>query len=128
MIIGSHLLLSGQDRVADRGFFRDGLGVRSLAVGESWLIFSTPPAEGGIHPLDGEFSQRPAGHQRRGAVLYSLCDDLEAHSQFLNGRNVHCTGMQSAPWGRVATIPLPSGSHIGLYQPLHTTAFNLNSH
>lgn len=126
MIISSHLLLSSQDRAADRGFFSDRLGVRSLEVGEGWLIFATP-AEGGIHPLHGEFSQRPAGRQRTGAVLYSMGDDLESQIEFLNGRNVHCTGMQSAPWG-LTTIPLPSGGHIGLYQPLHTTALNFNSH
>jgi len=53
-------------------------------------------------------------------------DDREAQIEFLNGRNVHCAGMQPAPWDRVTTIPLPSGGHIGLYQPLHTTTFNLN--
>ena len=127
MIIGLHLLLSSQDRAADPGFFRDGLGVRSLEVGEG-LILAMPPAEAGIHPLDGEFSQRTAVHQLLGAVLYSMGDDLEAHIEFLNRRNVRCTGMQSAPWRRATTVPLPSGSHIGLYQPLHTTAFILNLH
>ena len=128
MIIGSHLLLCSQDPAADRGLFRDVSGFRSLEVGGGWLNFATPPAEAGIHPLDGEFSRRPARHQRIDAVLYLKCDDLEAQIEVRSGRKVHCSGMQSAPWRRVTTVPLPGGSHIGLYQPLHTTAFILNLH
>jgi catechol 2,3-dioxygenase-like lactoylglutathione lyase family enzyme len=126
MIIASHFLLYSQDLEADRAFFRDVLGFRSVDLGGGWLIFAMPPAEAGIHPLEGEFSQPRAGSQLMGAALYLMCDDLDAQIEFLEGRNVHCTGTQAAPWGRTTTIPLPSGGHIGLYQPLHTTAFDLN--
>jgi catechol 2,3-dioxygenase-like lactoylglutathione lyase family enzyme len=127
MITGTHLLLYSNDPEADRAFFRDVLGFRSLDVGEGWLIFAMPPAEAGIHPLDGEFSQKHAGHDLLGAVLYLMCDDLDAMMASLKTKNVQCTAIQAANWGRATAIPLPSGGQIGLYQPSHPTAFNLNS-
>jgi hypothetical protein len=33
-----------------------------------------------------------------------------------------CTEVDEAEWGIKTTIPLPSGSEIGLYQPKHETA------
>ena len=127
MIIGAHFLLYSKDPEADRAFFRDVLGFRYVDVGEGWMIFAMPPAEAGIHPLDGEFSQRHAGHDLLGAVLYLMCDDLEALIKSLEAKNVRCTEVEKAPWGIKTTIPLPSGGAIGLYQPAHPTALNLNS-
>ena len=127
MIIGAHFLLYSKDPEADRAFFRDVLGFRSVDVGEGWLIFAMPPAEAGSHPAEGdaEFSQQHAGHRLLGAVLYLMCDDLEAHMASLKTKNIHCTEVQTAGWGITTTIPLPSGGSIGLYQPRHATAFNL---
>jgi catechol 2,3-dioxygenase-like lactoylglutathione lyase family enzyme len=125
MITGAHLLIYSKDPEADRAFFRDILGFRSVDVGQGWLIFALPPAEAGIHPLEGEFSQQHAGHRLLGAVLYLMCDDLDALTASLKKKKVHCTEEQAAPWGRATTIQLPSGGHIGLYQPSHATAFNL---
>lgn len=127
MIIGAHFLLYSKDPEADRAFFRDVLGFRYVDVGEGWMIFAMPPAEAGIHPLDGEFTQRHAGHDLLGAVLYLMCDDLEALIKSLEAKNVRCTEVERAPWGIKTTIPLPSGGAIGLYQPAHPTALNLNS-
>lgn len=127
MIIGAHFLLYSPDPEADRAFFRDVLGFRSADVGEGWLIFAMPPAEAAIHPLDGEFSQRHAGHELLGAVLYLMCDNLDAMIASLKAKNVECTELETAPWGIRTTIPLPSGGEIGLYQPTHVTALNLNS-
>jgi len=127
MIIGTHVLLYSRNPEADRAFFRDVLGFRSLDVGEGWLIFAMPPAEVGIHPLDVEFTQQHAGHDLLGAVLYLMCDDLAAMIASLKAKNVQCTPVQAAGWGDATTIPLPSGGQIGLYQPRHPTAFNLNS-
>jgi catechol 2,3-dioxygenase-like lactoylglutathione lyase family enzyme len=123
MIFGAHFLLYSKNPEADRAFFRDVLGFRAIDVGEGWLIFAMPPAEAGIHPLEGEFSQQHAGHQLLGAVLYLMCDDLEASIASLKAKHVHCTEVQAAPWGNATTIALPSGGHIGLYQPSHPTAF-----
>jgi catechol 2,3-dioxygenase-like lactoylglutathione lyase family enzyme len=127
MIFGAHVLFYSQDPEADRAFFSDVLGLRSVDVGHRWLIFGLPPAEAAIHPADGDFSQTHAGHGLMGAVLYLMCDDLNAEIASLRGKKVHCTEIQEAPWGSSTTIPLPSGRAIGLYQPRHETALNLNS-
>lgn len=127
MIIGSHFLLYSRDPEADRDFFRDVLGFTYVDAGEGWLIFAMSPAEMGIHPLEGEFSQQHAGHQLLGAVLYLMCDDLEASIASLEAKKVRCTEIERAPWMTVTTIPLPSGGSIGLYQPRHQTALNLHS-
>jgi hypothetical protein len=127
MIIGAHLLLYSKNPGADRAFFRDILGFRSVDAGEGWLIFAMPPAEAGIHPLDGEISQRHAGQELLGAVLYLMCDDLKGFMASLKRKKVHCSEVQKASWGSTTTIPLPSGGSIGLYQPTHPTALNLKA-
>jgi hypothetical protein len=128
MIIGSHFLLDRKDAEADRAFFRDVLGFRCADAGEGWLILAMSPAEAGIHPLEiGQFLQRHAGHDLLGAVLYLMCDDPKAQIASLNAKKVQCSEIETAPWGRVTTIPLPSGGRIGLYQPQHPTALNLGS-
>ncbi|HUC29714.1 MAG TPA: VOC family protein [Candidatus Acidoferrum sp.] len=127
MIIGSHFLLYSKNPEADRAFFQDVLGFRSVDAGEGWLIFAMSPAEMGIHPLEGEFSQSHGGQQLLGAVLYLMCDDLDALMASLKAKKVQCSDVEKAPWGSVTTIPLPSGGRIGLYQPRHPTALNLKS-
>jgi len=127
MILGTHFLLYSQDAEADRAFFRDVLELPFVDVGQGWLIFGMSPAEAGIHPLEGEFSQDHAGHQLLGAVLYLMCDDLEGTMKTLAAKNVRCTEVETAPWGRKTTIPLPSGGEIGLYQASHPTALHLKS-
>ena len=127
MIFGAHILFYSQNPEADRAFFTDVLKLGSVDVGHGWLIFALPPAEAAIHPADGEFSQIHAGHQLMGAVLYLMCDDLHAEITALKQKGVPCSEIQQAPWGSSTTIPLPSGSSIGLYQPRHETALNLKS-
>jgi len=127
MITGAHILFYSKDPEADRAFFSKVLGFRSVDVGHGWLIFAMPPAEAAIHPADGDFSQLHAGHELLGAVLYLMCDDLKAQISSLQERNVRCTEIQEAPWGLSTTIPLPSGGALGLYEPRHATALNLNS-
>jgi catechol 2,3-dioxygenase-like lactoylglutathione lyase family enzyme len=125
MITGAHILFYSTDPEADRAFFKRILGFRSVDVGGGWLIFALPPAEAAIHPVDKEFSQRHAGQKLLGAVLYLMCDDLEATVAKLRKKKVKCTKVQKADWGISTTIPLPSGAGIGLYQPAHPTALNL---
>ena len=127
MIFGAHILFYSQEPEADRAFFCSVLGLRSVDVGHGWLIFAMPPAEAAIHPTELEFSQTHAGQQLMGAVLYLMCDDLKTEIASLRRKNVECTEIQEAPWGSSTTIPLPSGRAIGLYQPRHETALNLNS-
>ena len=123
MITGAHLLLYSKNAEADRAFFRDVLGFRSVDVGGGWLIFALPPAEMGIHPGSGDFVQLHADQHLLGAVLYLMCDDLKSTTRFLRDHKVECSDVIEAGWGFSTTVPLPSGGRIGLYQPRHPTAF-----
>src|SRR5687767_14516094 len=118
MINGAHWLLYSKDPDADRTFFRDVLQLKSVDVGGGWLIFKSPPSELACHPVeDGKpFVQKHAEHDLLGAVLYLMCDDIDATLTMLKGKNVPCTATEEAPWGRIAIIDLPSGGSIGLYQ------------
>ena len=127
MIFGAHILFYSQDPEADRTFFANVVGLRSVDVGHGWLIFSLPPAEAAIHPAEDDFSQTHAGEKLMGAVLYLMCDDLKAEIASLKLKNVQCTETQQAPWGISTTITLPSGRAIGLYQPRHQTALSSGS-
>ena len=127
MIFGAHILFYSHNPEADRAFFTNILGLGSVDVGHGWLIFAMPPAEAAIHPAEDDFSQTHAGEQLIGAVLYLMCDDLKAEIASLKQKDVQCSEIQQAPWGMSTTIPLPSGRALGLYQPRHQTALNLNS-
>jgi hypothetical protein len=127
MIIGAHILLYSEKPEADRAFFRDVLQFRSVDVGGGWLIFKLPRSEAALHPTEGKSrKQKHAGHQLLGAVLYLMCDDLRAQIKSLKAKKVACTKVQKAPWGIVTTIRLPSGGELGLYQPRHPTALDLD--
>jgi hypothetical protein len=119
---GAHVLFYSRNPEADRAFFRDVLEFRALDIGHGWLIFGLPPAEAAVHPVDGVFSQRHAGHDMMGALVYLMCDDLKATIKALAAKNVTCTEVDEAEWGIKTTIPLPSGGELGLYQPKHQTA------
>ena len=126
MIFGAHILFYSRDPEADRNFFSQVLGLGSVDVGHGWLIFGLPPAEAAVHPADNDFSQTHAGEKLMGAVVYLMCDNLAAEIAALKQKGVQCTETQQAPWGISTTIPLPSGRAIGLYQPRHETALNLD--
>ena len=109
MINGVHFLLYSKDPEADRAFFQDVLGFRSVDAGHGWLIF-----------------QLHAEHPLLGAVLYLMCDDLRSTMQFLKNKQVECMETLEADWGITTTVKLPSGGSIGLYQPKHPTAIALS--
>ena len=125
MIIGAHILIYSTDPEADRAFFRDVLEFPSIDIGHGWLIFALPPAEAAVHPSDGQFAQRHGGHDLPGALLYLMCDDLNAFIASLAAKNIRCTEIETAAWGIRTTIRMPSGGEIGLYQPSHPTALGL---
>ena len=52
MITGTHVIIYTKDAEADRAFFRDVLGFRSVDAGQGWLIFALPPSEAAFHPED----------------------------------------------------------------------------
>ena len=123
MIFGAHVLLYSSDAEADRTFFRDVLQLKHVDVGGGWLIFALPPSELAVHPADGTSGQRHGGHVLLGAHIYLMCDDLDETVKTLQAKHVVCGDIGREPWGITTTVRLPSGGEIGLYQPLHQTAF-----
>jgi len=117
MIIGAHVIVYSQDAEADRVFFRDVLGFKSVDAGHGWLIFALPPAEAAFHP--DELNDRQE--------LYLMCDDLKAEMSALKKKGVACSEVHRERWGSITKITLPGGGRIGLYQPKHPTALALDS-
>jgi catechol 2,3-dioxygenase-like lactoylglutathione lyase family enzyme len=112
MIFGAHIVLYTTDAEADRAFFSDVLGLKSVDAGHGWLIFALPPSEAAFHP-----SAENGMHE-----LFFMCDDLKAEMACLAQKNVECSEIQEARWGSIAKMRLPGGSDISLYQPKHPTA------
>jgi hypothetical protein len=125
MITGAHFLLYSKDADADRAFIRDVLEWHSVDLGHNWLIFRVPPAEMAVHPSSGDFVQRHGDDALLGIVLYLMTDDLASIIQSLEKRGIRCSPVVTADWGSSTTLRLPSGGHIGLYQPTHATAIEL---
>jgi catechol 2,3-dioxygenase-like lactoylglutathione lyase family enzyme len=115
MISGAHIIVYSKNAEADRTFFRDVLGFKSVDAGHGWLIFALPAAEGAFHP-----SEENGVHE-----LYFLCDDLKSEMASLAKKNVKCSKVQEERWGSITKMQLPGGGKIGLYQPKHPTAFGL---
>jgi catechol 2,3-dioxygenase-like lactoylglutathione lyase family enzyme len=109
MISGAHIVLYSRDPEADRAFFRDVLGFKSVDAGHAWLIFALPASEAAFHPSDSNGSHE----------LYLMCDDLKAEMTALMTKGVSCSGVHEERWGSITRIRLPSGSELGLYQPKH---------
>jgi catechol 2,3-dioxygenase-like lactoylglutathione lyase family enzyme len=115
MIFGAHVIIYSKDAEADRAFFRDILGFKSVDAGHGWLIFAIPPGEAAVHPADASGSHE----------LYFMCDDLKAEMTSLALKGVRCSTVQEQRWGSIAKMQLPGGGEIGLYQPKHPTALAL---
>lgn len=119
MIVGSHMILYSRDAEADRAFIRDTLGFTGIdADGKGWLIFKLPPAEIAVHPTDETDSR----HE-----IYLLCDDIEKLLAELSAKGVTISSpVGDKGWGLLASIALPGGSDLGLYEPRHPVAYDLD--
>ena len=115
MISGAHVVVYSKDAEADRTFFRDVLGFKSVDAGHGWLIFALPQAEAAFHP-----STENGPHE-----LYFMCDGLKAEMTSLAKKGVKCSEVEEARWGSITKMRLPGGGEVGLYQPKHPTAFGL---
>lgn len=116
MINGAHVILYSRDAEADRAFLRDVLGAKSVDAGGGWLILQLPPAELAVHPTDTDQKHE----------LYFMCDDVEATVTELKNRDVEFTAPVSEQrWGKITAFRLPGGGEVGLYEPLHPTAYDL---
>jgi predicted enzyme related to lactoylglutathione lyase len=110
MINGAHAIIFSSDADADRKFFDQVLGLRSVDAGGGWLIFALPPAELAVHPADA----------KPGQELYLLCEDVDATVAELEKKGVSVERpLVDQRWGRLAYIGLPSGGRLGIYQPRH---------
>lgn len=112
MITGAHIILYSRNAEADRAFFRDILGFDSVDAGHGWLIFALPPAEAAIHPAETN-----GRHQ-----LYLLCDDLQATLASLEAKKVVVRVLPEERWGSIASLELPGGGTLAIYEPKHATA------
>ena len=115
MVSGAHVIVYSKNAEADRAFFREVLGFKSVDAGHGWLIFALPPGEAAVHPSDEN-----SAHE-----LYFMCDDLKAEMSSLATKGVQCSKVQELRWGSITNMLLPGGGKLGLYQPKHPTALNL---
>ena len=114
MINGAHIVLYTKDPAADRAFFRDVLQLPSVDAGHGWLIFALPPAEAAFHDADHNDLPEKAKHE-----LYLMCDDIAATLRDLQKRKVPVSDATEQRWGSLATLTLPGGGKVGIYQPKH---------
>ncbi len=113
MITGIHALIYSTDPAGVREFLRDKLGWSHVDNGDGWLIFALPPAELGVHPTEG------AGEHE----LWLMCDDIEATVADLSAKGVEFTGPPvDQRFGVVATMRLPGGGTLSVYEPRHRLA------
>jgi catechol 2,3-dioxygenase-like lactoylglutathione lyase family enzyme len=120
MITGTHALIYAEDADAARAFFRDVLGRPGVDAGGGWLICSLPPAELGIHPAGGD--EAPSGTHR----ISLMCDDIEQTIAELEAKGVEFTGpVRDQGYGLVATMVIPGGAKVDLYEPRHPVAYDL---
>ena len=117
VLTGVHIVVYSKDPDADRAFFKDTLGFRSVDAGRGWLIFAVPAAEVAFHP-DNENNK----HE-----MFFTCDDIEVQMADLRKKHVQVGETSEERWGTRTTISLPGGGTIGLYQPKHPVTFQTNS-
>jgi predicted enzyme related to lactoylglutathione lyase len=115
-ITAAHVLLYTPEAEALRATLRDVFGWRHVDDGEGWLVFALPPAELGVHPSDGE-----THHQ-----LSLMCDDIGTTVAELREQGIEVRGEpEDMGFGVGATIVLPGGVEMLLYEPRHATPLEL---
>jgi predicted enzyme related to lactoylglutathione lyase len=125
VINATHSIIYAEDADKARTFFRDVLGLANVDAHGGWLIFKLPPSELGIHPGGTSSSPGPpSGHHE----LYLMCDDIESTMSELESVGVEFTsGIEQAGFGRLTHMRVPGAGEIGLYQPRHLTAYDLDT-
>jgi catechol 2,3-dioxygenase-like lactoylglutathione lyase family enzyme len=125
MITSTHAIIYAEDAEQARAFFRDVLKLPYVDAHGGWLIFKLPPPELGIHPAGppgDPASGAPSGHHE----LYLMCDDIETTVAELTAQGVEFTSpVQDQGFGRLARLRVPGAGEIGIYQPRHATAYDL---
>ena len=110
MITGVHAIVFSPEAAKVRAFFADVLGLSSADAGGGWPIFALPPAELAVHPADGD-----GRHE-----LYLMCDDIHATLAELRDKGVEVAcGVSDQGWGLLASVRLPDGGELPIYEPRH---------
>ena len=119
MINGAHIVLYSTDPEADRAVFHDVLNFSSVDAGHGWLIFALPPAEAAFHGLEKQAVAPNDAKQTARHELFLMCDDIAATLRDLKAKHVPVSAVSEQRWGKLATLTLPGGSKLGIYEPKH---------
>ena len=109
MISGLHSVIFSKDPEADREFMKNVLKLTHVDVGGGWLIFGLPPSEIAVHPSD-----KDSIHE-----LYLMCDDINQFAHKMAENSISISEVTDEGWGLLASITLPGGGALGVYQPRH---------
>ncbi len=112
-ITGAHVILYSPEADALRAMLDTILASHHVDAGGGWRIFALPPAEIAVHPSDQPVHE-----------LSLMCDDIQATMAELRQKGVEFKGEgpEEQRWGLVATMVLPGGVEMLLYEPRHPTA------
>jgi catechol 2,3-dioxygenase-like lactoylglutathione lyase family enzyme len=111
-ITGVHALLYTPEPDDLRATLRDVFGWEAIDSGGGWLIFKLPPAELGVHPSETTVHQ-----------LSVMCDDITATMHALQAQGIEFADEPTdRGFGVGATMRLPGGVELLLYEPRHVTA------
>ena len=117
-IIGTHALLYTSEPEKLRAVLRDSFDFKCVDAGHGWLIFSLPPAELGVHPIEEPMHAASARHQ-----LTFMCDDIRQTSADLIAKGIVVKGEpKDQGWGITVMLELPGGVDVMLYEPRHPVA------
>ena len=134
MINAVHNLIYSDDAAATRAFFRDVLqwpfvsdsgSTDAGATGaDAWLIFRSGPSEVGVHPTGGPEGSGWSAPRHHAVSL--VCDDLAATMSELASRGARFTDEPAdRGFGTCVMMGVPGADDIMLYEPRHTTAYDL---
>lgn len=120
-INGLHGLFYTSEPEELRAMFRDVFGFTHVDAGEGWLIFRMPPAELGVHPLEGE--NFAAGHRH---LMSFMCDDITRTIAELRAKGVDVDEQtRDEGYGITTMMHLPGGCEVMLYEPRHPVAADI---
>lgn len=69
-------------------------------------------------PLEAAFHDSTKNDQHE---LYLMCDDLPATLKALKAKKVKVSKVSVQRWGELATLALPGGGKLGVYQAKHAS-------
>jgi hypothetical protein len=73
-------------------------------------------------PLEAAFHDSEKNDQHE---LFLMCDDLAATLRDLKSKQVTVSEVSEQRWGRLATLTLPGGGNVGIYEPKHPSPLKL---